>query len=155
MDKSDDGELGKSTAPPTDGFSTNPMPALTIILLGMLMSSHHQSSIVSMAIHAQWGNLIMAAGLARGATYLLYFLKPPTSRLPGRPPTEVVAAFCLIAGGVVFMVSARDSVAALEKTGLDAMFVFTVVCGFVAGLMAWELVVLSIKGWAVSRRMRN
>ena len=97
----------------------------------------------------------MAAGLARGATYLLYFLKPPTSRLPGRPPTEVVAAFCLIAGGVVFMVSARDSVAALEKNGLDAMFVFTVVCGFVAGLMAWVLVVLSIKGWAVNRRMRN
>lgn len=97
----------------------------------------------------------MAAGLARGATYLLYFLKPPTSRLPGRPPTEVVVAFCLIAGGVVFMVSARDSVVALEKNGLDAMFVFTVVCGFVAGLMAWVLVVLSIKGWAASRRIRN
>lgn len=53
------------------------------------------------------------------------------------------------------MVSARDSVQALEANGLDAMFVFTVVCGFVAGLMAWELVVLSIKGWAVSRRMRS
>ena len=97
----------------------------------------------------------MAAGLARGATYLLYFLKPPTSKLPGRPPTEVVAAFCLIAGGVVFMVSARDSVTALEASGLDAIFVFTVVCGFVAGLMAWELAVLSIKGWAVRRRMRS
>lgn len=87
----------------------------------------------------------MAAGLARGATYLLYFLKPPTSKLPGRPPTEVVVAFCLIAAGVVFMVSVRDSVTALEANGLDAMFVFTVASGLVAGLMAWELVVLSIK----------
>lgn len=91
----------------------------------------------------------MCGALARGTTYLLYFIRPPTSMLPGRPPTEVVAAFCFIAGGVVFMVSARDTVQALESNCLDAMFVFTVVCGCTAILMAWELVVLSIKGWAV------
>ena len=153
--KSEDDEQANSEPPATYKFSTNPLPALTIILLGLLMSSHHQTSMVRNMIHAQWGNLLMFGGLARGATYLLCFLKPPTSILPGRPPTEVVAAFCFIAGGVVFMVSARDSVTALEQNGLDAMFAFTIVCGVVAMLMAWELVVLSIKGWAVSRRMRN
>lgn len=97
----------------------------------------------------------MSCALARGATYLLYFIKPPTSVLPGRPPTEIVASFCFIAGGAMFMVSARDSVQALESNGLDAMFVLTIVCGCTATLMAWELVVLSIKGWAVRRRMKS
>ena len=106
----DDEEEASPLPPVTYRFSTNPLPALTIILLGLLMSSHHQSSMVSTMIHAQWGNLLMFGALARGATYLLYFIKPPSSMLPGRPPTEVVAAFCFIAGGVMFMVSARDSV---------------------------------------------
>lgn len=31
---------------------------------------------------------------------------------------------------------------------LDAMFMYTVTMGLVGLLMAWELVVLAIKGWA-------
>lgn len=155
MKKSEDEESEILEPPATYRFSTNPLPALTIILLGLLMSSHHQTSMVSTMIHAQWGHLLMCGALARGGTYLLCILKPPTSILPGRPPTEVVAAFCFIAGGVVFMVSTRDTVTVLEQNGLDGMFAFTIVCGSVAMLMAWELVVLSIKGWAVSRQTRN
>lgn len=34
---------------------------------------------------------------------------------------------------------------------LDAMFMYTVTMGFVGVLMAWEIVVLAIKGWAVRR----
>lgn len=91
--------------PDSYGISLNPIPALVIILLGIMMSSHHQSSMVSTMVHKQWGNLLVGAGLARGFTYVLLYLKPPRSVLPSRPPTELLAAFGLIAGGVIFMAS--------------------------------------------------
>ena len=34
---------------------------------------------------------------------------------------------------------------------LDAMFMYTVTMGLVGLLMAWEVVVLAIKGWAVRK----
>ena len=34
---------------------------------------------------------------------------------------------------------------------LDAMFMYTVTMGLVGLLMAWELIVLAIKGWAVRK----
>jgi hypothetical protein len=37
---------------------------------------------------------------------------------------------------------------------LDAMFTYTLSMGLVGLLMAWELVVLAIKGWAVRREQR-
>lgn len=91
--------------PDTYGVSLNPIPALVIILLGIMMSSHHQSSMVSTMVHKQWGNLLSGAGLSRGFTYVLLYLKPPRSVLPSRPPTELLASFGLIAGGVIFMAS--------------------------------------------------
>lgn len=150
-----DSEAQEDDVPATYKFSLNPLPALTIALLGMLMSSHHQNSVVSTMIHAQWGMLLFIAALSRFLTYIIFFLKPPTSTLPARPPTELIAAFCLIAGGTMFCVSAHDTVTALEMNGLDAMFAFTVTMGVVAGLMAWELVVLCLKGWAVRRQSRS
>lgn len=91
--------------PDTQGVSLNPMPALVILLLGMMMGSHHQTSMMSTMVHKQWGNLLVGFSLARGMTYVLLYLKPPTSYLPSRPPTEIVASFCLIAGGLIFMLS--------------------------------------------------
>lgn len=91
--------------PDTQGVSLNPMPALVILLLGMMMGSHHQDSMVSTMVHKQWGNLLVGFALARGATYLLLYLKPPTSYLPARPPTEIISSFCLVAGGLIFMLS--------------------------------------------------
>ena len=38
---------------------------------------------------------------------------------------------------------------------LDAMFFYTLTMGFVALLMAWELVVLAVKGWASRREQRQ
>lgn len=137
--------------PKTYPFSTNPFPALIILLLGLLMSSHHQSSHVSTMIHQQWGTLLVGFALARAVTYLVTYVSPPTSFLPSRPPTEIVASFCLIAGGLVFMASNKDTVAAMERHGLDATFSFTVTMGFTAFLMAWTIVVLAVKGWAVRR----
>lgn len=34
---------------------------------------------------------------------------------------------------------------------LDAMFMYTVTMGLVGVLMAWEIIVLAIKGWAVRK----
>ncbi|KAL4777948.1 hypothetical protein BJX76DRAFT_363202, partial [Aspergillus varians] len=91
--------------PDTQEVSLNPMPALVILLLGMMMGSHHQSSMVSSMVHKQWGNMLIGFALARGVTYVMMYLKPPTSYLPSRPPTEIVAAFCLMSGGLIFMLS--------------------------------------------------
>ena len=141
--------------PRTYGFSTNPMPAVIILLLGLMMSSHHQISPVSTMMHKQWGMLFLAAALARGVSYILVYLAPPTSYLPSRPPSEFIVAFCLISGGLLFMGSASDIITGMEMYGLHAMFLFTVVMGFTTFLMGWEIVVLAIKGWAVRREQRR
>jgi hypothetical protein len=91
--------------PKSQGVPLNPMPALIILLLGMMMGSHHQDSMTSTMVHKQWGNMLVGFAIARGMTYVLLFLRPPTSYLPARPPTEIVAGFCLMAGGLIFMLS--------------------------------------------------
>ncbi|CAA9962038.1 Integral membrane protein [Pyrenophora teres f. maculata] len=136
-------------------FSMNPLPALIIMLLGKMMSSHHQTSMVSTMIHSLWGSMFMGFALARGVTYITLYISPPTSFLPSRPPTEIVTAFCLIAGGITFMVSNKDTVAALESYNLDAMFIFTVVMGVTALLMAWTTVLIAIKGWALRKESNS
>ncbi|KAN0101915.1 integral membrane protein [Hyaloscypha variabilis] len=141
--------------PKSYAFPMNPIPGLIILLLGLMMSSHHQESMVATMIHAQWGTLLVGAAFARGATYIIFYLSPPTSILPGRPPTELITAFCLMAGGMVFMASARDLTEAMDANGLDAMFIFTVSMGVITFLMAWIIVVVSIKGWAVRRENRS
>lgn len=92
-------------APRTYGVSLNPLPALIILLLGIMMGSHHQASMVSTMVHKQWGTLFVGASLARGVSYILTYLSPPTSLLPSRPPSEIITAFCLISGGLIFMAS--------------------------------------------------
>ena len=91
--------------PDRNCFSVNPIPALIIILLGKMMSSHHQESMVSTMIHAQWGNMLIGAGIARFCSYVLLYLSPPRSTSPGRLPTELLASFGLMAGGLIFMAS--------------------------------------------------
>jgi hypothetical protein len=140
--------------PRSYSFPMNPVPALIILLLGIMMSSHHQDSMVSTKVHGQWGSLLAAFSVARIVTYLFLYLSPPTSIYPSRPPSELLAAFCLISGGLVFMASTANFVRWMEDNNLMAMFVFTVVMGFTLFLMAWETVVLSLKGWAVGREAK-
>lgn len=142
-------------APKTYKTSLNPMPGVVILLLGLMMSGHHQSSMVSTMMHAQWGHLFVGFALARGATYMLLYLSPPTSYFPSRPPTELVASFCLISGGLIFMGSATDTVRAIEDNGLDAMFLFTVVMGFTGLIMSWTAITFAIKGWATRREAKR
>ncbi|KAJ5138329.1 uncharacterized protein N7515_003177 [Penicillium bovifimosum] len=140
--------------PETQDVSLNPMPALVIMLLGMMMGSHHQTSMTSTMVHKQWGNMLVGFALARGLTYVLLFLRPPTSYLPARPPTEIVAAFCLISGGLIFMLSTRNVIEAMEYYEVDAMFTFTVGLGLSAFIMAYEILTIAIKAWAVKRAQR-
>ncbi|KAL4886890.1 hypothetical protein BJY04DRAFT_43411 [Aspergillus karnatakaensis] len=137
--------------PKSQAVSLNPMPALIILLLGMIMGGHHQDSMTSTMVHKQWGNLLAGAALARGLTYVVLFLRPPTSYLPYRPPTELVAGFCLISGGLIFMLSASDVIIAMEYYEVHAMFIFTVVMGLTAFIMALVVVAIAIKSWAVRR----
>jgi hypothetical protein len=106
--------------PRTYSFSMNPIPALIVLLLGMMMSSHHQESMISTMIHKQWGTLLIGAAFARGATYILMYISPPTSILPGRPPTELITAFCLMAGGMIFMASVSILLLKLEEASLTS-----------------------------------
>ena len=98
-------DMKQSHAPASYATSLNPIPALVICLLGVMMGSHHQASMTSTMIHKQWANLLLGASLARCLTYFLVYIRPPTSMLPARPPTELLASFGLIAGGIVFMAS--------------------------------------------------
>ncbi|KAE8361457.1 hypothetical protein BDV27DRAFT_166965 [Aspergillus caelatus] len=137
--------------PKSQGVSLNPMPALIILLLGLMMGSHHQDSMTSTMVHKQWGNMLVGFAIARGMTYILLFLRPPTSFLPGRPPTEIVTGFCLMSGGLIFMLSARQVIEAMEFYKLDAMFTFTVGMGFTAFIMSLVVLAIAIKAWAVRR----
>lgn len=100
-----DAERDELREPETYSFSMNPIPALVILLLGIMMSSHTQESMVSSMVHKQWGDLLTGASLSRALTYLLTYLRPPTSVYPSRPPTELLTSFGLIAGGIIFMAS--------------------------------------------------
>ncbi|RMZ85363.1 hypothetical protein DV737_g801, partial [Chaetothyriales sp. CBS 132003] len=135
-------------------YSLNPLPGLVILMLGLMMSGHQQSSMVSTKVHAQWGGLLAGFSLARGVTYITLYLSPPTSIYPSRPPSELVSAFCLISGGLVFMGSAADVIRWMEASNIMAMVTLTVVVGFTAFLMAYAILVLSLKGWAVRRELK-
>ncbi|KAI4716928.1 hypothetical protein E4T48_06898 [Aureobasidium sp. EXF-10727] len=137
--------------PKTYKTSLNPMPGLVIMLLGMSMSGHHQHSMVSTMLHRQWGTLFMGFAMARAATYVLLYLAPPKSFFPSRPPTELVASFCLISGGMIFMGSSTDAVSTIEGNGLDAMFFFTIAMGLTALVMSWAALCFALKGWAVTK----
>ena len=141
--------------PKTYPFSMNPFPGLIILLLGLMMSSHHQSSMVATMVHKQWGTLFIGFALARAVTYILTYISPPSSYLPSRPPSELITSFCLISGGLIFMASNKDTVAAMENHGIHAMFPFTVTMGFTAFLMSWTIIVLAVKGWAVRREQAS
>ncbi|KAJ6162723.1 hypothetical protein N7497_002702 [Penicillium chrysogenum] len=122
------------TPPRSQGVSLNPMPALVIMLLGMMMGSHHQTSMTSTMVHKQWASDLVP---------------------PGSSPTEIIAAFCLISGGLIFMMSTRNVIEAMEYYELDAMFTFTVGLGFSAFIMAYEILTIAIKAWAVKRAQRS
>ena len=118
-------ESVKSSRGLRPGYSINPIPAMTLFVLGIILGGHHQSSMQATMMHTyvsqyvnqhryqfltevnQVGNLLMGGAAARCITYLLICISPPASTSPTRPPTELISAFCLISGGVMLMSSVR------------------------------------------------
>ncbi|KAJ6264661.1 hypothetical protein Dda_0810 [Drechslerella dactyloides] len=131
--------------------SMNVFPSLVIFMLGVLMGSHHQDSMLGSMLHKQWGLLLSGAAVFRLGTFVLLYLKPPTSYLPSRPFTEPLAAFALMAGGTVFVLSNSETVNAFNAMNVDGMFAFTLSIGVTALLMSYQTLMIALKGWAVKR----
>ena len=145
-------QLDQLAAPPSYGFSFNPFNAVVIGITGVAMAAHHQAFVFQIAIHALWGNFLGLAAAFRILTYLFLFLRPPASVLPARPPTEALAALCLTAGGVVFVLSTEQVTFAAMRIGFDDAMAFANVT--VCVVCAWfvELAVLrAVQGWALER----
>ncbi|KFY46073.1 hypothetical protein V495_02661 [Pseudogymnoascus sp. VKM F-4514 (FW-929)] len=130
-----DGEFSKHVQL-QPGTSINPIPAMIIFLLGMILGGHHQMSTESTMMHKQFGNLLISASAARSCSYLLLHISPLTSVYPSRPPSELVCSFCFICGGFMLMASNRDTVQSMIDNGVNAMVVATVTMGITAMLMA-------------------
>jgi hypothetical protein len=134
-------------------FSFNPFPAFTVFWTGVLMSRHEQELPLSTEIHAQWGILFAVGAIFRLVTYLILYLAAPNTTKPTKPFTELITSFCLICGGLIFIQSSSQCVQAMIYRGLDSMFTLNVNVGVTALIMAWVMVVWSIKGWAAKRRV--
>lgn len=120
----------------------NPMPALVINVTGFMLGQHKHGSMVSTMLHAQWAACLVIFGMARAVSYICIYLKP------GKPPSEIIAAFALSTGGILFMVSCPDHARSIENAGLHATPVLGLVVGITSVLMAWMVVVFAIKDWA-------
>lgn len=141
--------------PPSYASSFNPFPAVIIGLTGSAMSAHHQDYEYEVQIHVLWGNALAAFGVFRLLTYVFLWLRPPTSILPSRPPTEALAAFCLAGGGLAFMLSSEEVSFAAMRAGYDD--VMAILCFLVAVVclcFCFTAVLLLIKNWALRREFR-
>lgn len=110
------------------GYSPNPLPAMIIFLLGLILGGHHQNTAESTMMHkwvshsvhlcrvavvanastSQIGNFLTAAAITRALTYVLLYISPARSTSPSRPPSELVTSFCLMSGGLMLMASVRS-----------------------------------------------
>lgn len=149
-----DAKTVASVAKASPGYSPNPFPVVTIFWTGIIMSQHEQDSALSTAIHIQWGNLFVMACGFRLLTYLLCMLVPANLkflRKPLCPMTELVVAFALLAGGLVFMESCDPVVQSLEYHGYSGMFTLNVALGVTTLLMAWVMAMFTLKDAIVAR----
>ncbi len=53
------------------------------------------------------------------------------------------------------MGSTKDITRIMEERGLMAMFIFTMMMGLTALIMAYEVVVLALKGWATQKELKS
>ncbi|GAA5963573.1 hypothetical protein JCM8115_002035 [Rhodotorula mucilaginosa] len=141
--------------PPSAAFSFNPFPALCIGVTGVAMAAHHQTYQFQVDIHALWGNLLGAFAGFRFLTYFFLFLRPPSSILPSRPPTEALASLALTCGGVVFILSVEQvTFAAMRHHADDVMAFLNLTVAAVCAWFFWTACLFAIKGWALSRTAR-
>ena len=135
------------------GFTPNPFPVFTIFWTGLLMSKHAQASQLSTDVHVQWGSLLTYGSFFRILTFLLMTFHPIKNNLfkPTKPLTELITSFCLLCGGMVFMESTDQVIEALAYRGLTPMFTINVSVGIISLIMAWIMIIFSVKDYLKSK----
>ena len=130
------------------GYSVNVMGPFTIFWTGVLMSKHAQASPVSTAVHVQWGNMLTYGSPFRVFS-MIYMMAFPAKKVgvPQRPFTELIASFCLLCGGLIFMQSTDQVIDAMEYRGYTEMFTFNICLGFMSILMSWIIILFIAKDW--------
>lgn len=150
-----EGAVEAQTPPPSYASYFNPFPALVIGVTGVAMAAHHQDYVYEVQVHMLWGVMLAAFALFRMLTYFLLWLRPPSSILPGRPPTEIIASFALTCGGLLFILSNEEvSFAAMRANFGDFMAMLNVAIAAVALVFSWSFAIMVVKAWALRREHR-
>ncbi|ORX47404.1 hypothetical protein DM01DRAFT_253043 [Hesseltinella vesiculosa] len=136
-------------------YSFNPFPALTVMLTGISMGNHHQETQYSTNVHYMWGLLLALAAVSRLATYILIYNSPPSGLQPGRPPTELIGAFCLIAGSILFMASNTGTMTWMRRLEIDTMFMMNVTIALTSLTLCYVAFMMILKAWAMKREDRK
>jgi hypothetical protein len=143
------------------------MPALAILILGIIMISHSQGTESALKMHFLCGMLWICFSAARILTYLIYCSKLDNGRQSDafedyerdgnrflsrttHPPSELLAHFSITTGAIVFMFSARDIVHWLDVFGIAPNVVFCVASALTLFSAGWVLVLLALSGWLAS-----
>ncbi|KAG1449437.1 hypothetical protein G6F56_008642 [Rhizopus delemar] len=130
--------------------SLNPFPALTVFMTGVSMGNHHQETAYSSQIHWLWGILLSSAAACRLLTYVTLYCRRHSSQV-SRPPTELVGAFLLIAGSLLFMASNSGTMDWLRLNQIDAMFLMNVVVALTSISLTYVAGLMIVKSWSKKR----
>lgn len=153
LPRGDQDRVSAQVAPPSYVSSFNPFPALVIGVTGVAMAAHHQDYVYEVEIHILWGQMLAAFGFLRCLTYFFLWVRPPTSVLPSRPPTEAIGSFALCCGGLLFMLSNEEvSFAAMRADYADGMAVLNLAVSIVGLVFAWTFFVMLVKALSVKRK---
>lgn len=133
----------------------NPIPALTIMMTGFSLGSHHQDTLYSSRVHYLWGLLISAAAICRIVTYITLFKSPPKSGKPLRPPSEALGAFLLVCGSILFMASNAGTILWLRRNAVDSMFLLNVTVSLTAMVLSYVAFLVVLKAWAANRETKK
>lgn len=136
-------------------YSFNPFPALTVMITGISMGNHHQDTQYGTKVHYLWGLLLALAALSRICTYVLLFRNTPTSLQPSRPPTELLGAFCLISGSILFMASNSGTMTWMRRLNIDTMFMLNVCVALTSITLCYVAGLMILKAWSMKREQRK
>lgn len=133
------------------GYSLNPFPALTVLMTGISMGNHHQDTAYSTNIHWMWGLLLSVAAICRFITYITLYRNTPSDAQPSRPPSELLGAFLLIAGSILFMASNSGTLTWLRRNNVDSMFLMNVCVALTSITLCYVAGLQILKAWAEKR----
>ncbi|GAA5802502.1 hypothetical protein HPULCUR_007967 [Helicostylum pulchrum] len=135
----------------TSSYSLNPFPALTVLVTGISMGNHHQDTEYSGNIHWMWGTLLSSAAVCRFITYITLYRNLPADCQPTRPPSELLGAFLLLAGSILFMASNSGTLDWLKENNVDSMFLMNVCVALTSITLCYVTSLQILKAWAEKR----